>query len=221
MSETAVSAPPNKKSHTRRRKLQAILAGGTVLGVGAVMTLAAWNDSEFAEGIFGSASFNLEGASAVAPADDDYTDHDTEAAAASLDFAAENMVPEETVYAPLMVRLDEATTVGGTIEADGITIASSSSGDNVDNLSYTVYAGPETCDVTGVDGSQVVASGDTLNEGGPVNETAPIDLTAGADDAAGTPVLLCFEVQAATEESFAQGTGAEATWEVVATSDES
>lgn len=219
MPENSVAAPQN---NNRRRKLQAVLAGGAVLGVGAVMTLAAWNDSEFAEGIFGSGSFNLEGAPAVAPADGDYTDHDTEAAAASLDFAAENMVPEETVYAPLTVRLDEATTVGGTIEADGgITIDSSSTGDNVDNLSYTVYTGVETCDASGVTAGEVVASGDTLNAGGPVNETAPIDLTAGSEDAAGTPALLCFEVQAATAESFAQGTGANATWEVIATSNES
>lgn len=31
------------------RKVRAILAGGLVLGVGAAVVLAAWNDSEFAQ----------------------------------------------------------------------------------------------------------------------------------------------------------------------------
>lgn len=44
-----------------RRKVLAVLAGGLVLGVGAAITLAAWNDSEFATGTFTAGSFNLQG----------------------------------------------------------------------------------------------------------------------------------------------------------------
>lgn len=219
MSEDAASTT---QIHTRRRKLQAMLAGGAVLGVGAIMTLAAWNDSEFAEGIFGAGSFNLEGAPAAEPTDADYIDHDTAGGAATLAFEATNMSPAETVYAPFTVRLDEATTVGGTIAADGgISVASSSTGDNVDNLSYTVYADPATCDAEGVAGGNVVASGDTLNADGLVNNTAAVDLTSGVEGEAGTPVLLCFAVESAGEDVFEQGVGANATWEVVATSNDS
>jgi len=46
---------------TTRRKVRAVLAGGLVLGVGAAVTLAAWNDSEFATGTFTAGTFNLEG----------------------------------------------------------------------------------------------------------------------------------------------------------------
>ncbi|NLG54199.1 MAG: hypothetical protein GX542_00865, partial [Rhodococcus sp.] len=37
-----------------RRKRKAILASGIVLGVGAVITLAAWNDSVWGTGAFGT-----------------------------------------------------------------------------------------------------------------------------------------------------------------------
>ena len=45
----------------RSRKVRAILAGGLVLGLGAAVTLAAWNDSEFAKGTFTSGSLNIQG----------------------------------------------------------------------------------------------------------------------------------------------------------------
>ena len=41
--------------------IRAILAGGLVLGVGAAVTLAAWNDSEFVTGTFTAGTFNLRG----------------------------------------------------------------------------------------------------------------------------------------------------------------
>ena len=50
---------------TRRRdsrRVKAVLAGGMVLGIGAAITLAAWNDSEFATGTFSAGHFGIEGA---------------------------------------------------------------------------------------------------------------------------------------------------------------
>lgn len=75
------SAPTEMKT-TRRRKAQAVTAGGIVLGIGAIVTLAAWNDSEFAEGLFGSGDFNLE----VSTDGEDFTDHYPEDGAAQLTF---------------------------------------------------------------------------------------------------------------------------------------
>ena len=65
-----------KTEHTRKRAgiVRAILAGGLVLGVGAAVTLAAWNDSEFATGTFGAGSFNLEGQETIAAG---FSDHET------------------------------------------------------------------------------------------------------------------------------------------------
>lgn len=45
----------------KSRKIRAIAAGGAVLGVGAAITLAAWSDSELADGLFGAGSFDIEG----------------------------------------------------------------------------------------------------------------------------------------------------------------
>lgn len=45
---------------TNSRKIRAFAAGGAVLGLGAVMTLAAWSDSEFATGTFGTQNFGIQ-----------------------------------------------------------------------------------------------------------------------------------------------------------------
>lgn len=201
---------PAASSTDRRRKVQAVLAGGVVLGIGTAVTLAAWNDSEFAFGTFGSASFNLEGSTDGTT----YADNDSEGAAAELEFSAENVIPGETLYAPFWVRLDEATTVDGTIEAeDGIEIVASE-GANVDFLSYSVYADPASCDAEGVADGTPVASGADLSAG--VGSEQTLNLTAG-DGAAGTPIQLCFVVQA-NETELQQGEPASATWQVLATS---
>lgn len=195
---------------TARRRVQAVLAGGLVLGVGAAVTLASWNDSEFADGIFGSAAFNLEGSTDG----ETYTDHASADAAATLDFSADNMTPGQTVHTPFWVRLDPDTTVDGTIEAaDGIGITTSE-GTNTANLSYEVTADPDSCDAAGAATGATVASGADLSTG--VGSTSTIDLAAG-DGSAGAPVQLCFAVTAA-EEEFAQGDTTEVTWEVLATS---
>lgn len=194
----------------RRRKVQAVLAGGLVLGLGAVVTMANWNDSEFAEGLFGSASFNLEGSTDG----ETYSDHDTAAAAAQLTFAADNMTPGQTVYAPFWVRLDADTTIDGTVEAaDGIGVVASS-GENAAHLSYEVLADPDSCNAAGADTGTSVAAGADLSEG--IGSTSSFTLSSG-DGTAGTPVLLCFEVQA-SQEDFVQDDTTEVTWEVRATS---
>lgn len=52
--QTPTSAPLTDEERKRKsRKRKAILASGAVLGVGAVVTLAAWNDTVFGAGTFG------------------------------------------------------------------------------------------------------------------------------------------------------------------------
>ena len=204
---------PSPETTQRRRKVQAIFAGGIVLGIGAVVTLAAWNDSEFAQGVFGAGAFDLEGS--TTGGEDDFEQHSTEEGAAELTFEADNLIPGETVYAPFWVRLDGSTTVDGTIEAeDGIGVVDPE-GDNVENLSYTVYADPDACDDDGATTGDEVASGDDLSEG--VGSSSTIDLSAGSGGDPGTAVQLCFVVEADGED-LEQGGTTRATWEVLASS---
>lgn len=199
---------------TTRRKVLAVLVGGIVLGIGAAVTLAAWNDSEFAKGTFTAGSFDLEGA--TNGANGTYTDHVDAAGAATLSFTtplAGNMSPTDVVYAPFWVRLDSATTNDATL------VASSASGEdttgaNTAQLSYTVYAiAPgATCDAT-ASGGTLVASGANLDA---FTAGSSVALTAGAGTDPGTPVQLCFAVTAAT--GLEQGHETTATWSFTATS---
>jgi len=216
MTETVhTQAPP-----TRNRKVRAVMAGGVVLGIGAAVTLAAWNDSEFAQGIFTTGQFNLEGSIDGAAFDD----NDTEASAAEMTFSAENMVPGETTYAPFWVRLDAATTVDGTIAADtGLSLVSADnegSEDNTEALSYNVYQIPAdaTCEAAAADGATAIAAADTLSTSD-IGPATTIELAAGDEEAPGGAVQLCFEITA-DDDTLAQGTTTTATWEVTATSDD-
>lgn len=198
--------------NTKRRKVLALLAGGLVLGVGTAVTLAAWNDSEFATGNFAAGSFNLEGSTDGAAGT--YSDHDTAGGAAALEFTlplSENMTPEDVVYAPFWVRLDAATTSPATLTAAGIT----GSGDNAANLSYEVYEidAAATCGAAAVAGGTLVASGADLTA---LTAGTDVALTEGAGTDAGAPAQLCFVVTA--EDTLTQGDTATATWQFTAES---
>lgn len=122
MNESQTSSPQPKENS--RKKKKALLAGGVVLGLGAVMTLAAWSDNVFSEGTFQTGEFNLVGSKVPASAViGDYAEYDTETTAAKLttdgtpnvNFRIDslNMTPGETVVAPFSVATDEDTSVAG------------------------------------------------------------------------------------------------------------
>lgn len=198
-----------------QRKVLAVLAGGLVLGVGIGVTLAAWNDSEFATGTFTAGSFNLEGSTTSATGG--YASHnvDTGGAAATLVFqlpaVASSMAPGDVVYAPFWVRLDSTTTNNATLLPTGVTAGT---GGNEANLSYVVTAiAPGATCGAGATGT-VVATGTTLSA-----QTAPtsVPLTKGATaGTAGTAVQLCFAVTGGA--GLTQGTSATTTWKFTATS---
>ncbi|MDR2320511.1 MAG: SipW-dependent-type signal peptide-containing protein, partial [Microbacterium sp.] len=55
-----------RRLRTRRRglalrRIRAVLAGGLVLGVGATVTLASWNDGEYATGTSTAGTFDVVG----------------------------------------------------------------------------------------------------------------------------------------------------------------
>jgi predicted ribosomally synthesized peptide with SipW-like signal peptide len=202
---------PNKAPS---RKLRAILAGGLVLGVGAAITLAAWNDSEFATGTFTAGQFNLEGSTTSGASG--FADHDTAGTAAVVFDVADhgNVSPGDVLYEPFWVRLAANTTSAATLNLAGI---SPGAGGNEANLSYQIYrlaAIGSTCDVDGVAGGTLVGSGADLTS---FTASAPTLLATGSPTTdPGAAQQLCFVVTAAA--ALAQGDGATTTWQFEAVS---
>lgn len=190
---------------TSQRKVRAVLAGGLVLGIGAAVTLAAWNDSEFAQGTFTSGGFNLVGSADGL----NYSDHETAVKAASLDFsvAAGNLAPGDSVDAPFAIRLAAGSTVNAGVLLN-TTVVNPNSG-----LTYSVRStGAFGC---GVQSGAVDLASTALVDGASV---AGFDLAKGSDkDTAGTTVNLCFTVTAGDQTDLELNKETVATWQLNAT----
>jgi len=164
----------------KSKRVRAILAGGLVLGVGAAITLAAWNDSEFATGIFAGGAFSIEGSTDGTA----FTEHATEAAAADLTFEldADNLAPSEPVYAGFAVQLTAASTYAATVD-----ITASSADPIASSLTYSLV---ETT-TFGCDADAFAAGDALVTDAATTTSTAADIFTLGAVT---TPVFLCFEV---------------------------
>ena len=198
VTEAESSAPA---STGRRRKTMAVIAGGLVLGVGAAITLAAWNDSEFATGSFGSGSFDLEGST-----DGAAFSSDPVAPGKTLTFVldADALSPGDVVAVPFAVQLSADSTYQAdlTIEAaSGDPIAADLTYDLVDT--GTFVAG---CDAT-TPGTELITDAATTASG---PTSLPSFTTAAA------PLNLCFVVTAGPD--IDQNLTGSVTWEFVGTS---
>lgn len=123
MSQSSVVSADRSALH--RRRIYAVLAGGLVLGVGAAVTLAAWNDSEFAKSTFTTGSFVFQGSTDGST----FTDHASDAGAATLTFQsnAANLSPGAVVYAPYALKLTGSSPAAITATAPAATGTLSSS----------------------------------------------------------------------------------------------
>jgi predicted ribosomally synthesized peptide with SipW-like signal peptide len=192
-----VTSNNTETKRQRGRKVAAILAGGLVLGVGTMATLASWNDSEYAGATFTSGKFVFQGSLDGT----NYSDHATSGAAAALSFTApvSNLTPNDVVAAPFAVRLGNGTTNSAAVS---LSVASTTS--SVANLTYEVLTTSSFGCTTSTSGTPIVAAGTALTAG-----TASFNLTKPtAGD--GTPVYLCFKVTAGN--SLAQSQTGTATW---------
>lgn len=196
---------------SKSRKVKAILAGGLVLGLGATITLAAWNDSEFVTGLFGAGHFNVQGSTDGTT----FTDHTPIGSAATLSFSTgfDNLSPNQTVASPFVLHLDKDTTTGATVSVS----SAASSGTAAGDLTYSIVevASVAGCTPAATGSSTIVPAGTALNS---VAGAAPFTLaksaTLGTDP--GADVFLCIQVTSGT--ALAQGTSATGTWEFLATS---
>lgn len=201
MTETHAAPTPR-----RARKLKAVLAAGLVLGAGAAVTLAAWNDSEFAQGTFIAGTFNLVGSVDGTT----YTDHATAGSPATLGFTvdAASLSPGAVTAAPFAVELAANTTNPAVV-----TVSSGATTGTVTNLTYELLQTTTFGCTASTTGTDLVAAGTALNT---VPGSTTFPLTQGTGGAAGAPVFLCFKVTGGA--GLAQGQTGTATWQFQAAS---
>ena len=186
---------------------RAILAGGLVLGVGAAITLANWNDSEFVNGTFAAGIFALEGSSTDGTT---FSEHSSAGSAAVLDFqlAPDTLAPGDVVYAPFALRLGANSSSDATTD---LTLAGTTG--DLSGLTYEVIQSATWgCDA-GTTGTEIVAAGSPLAS---APTAAAIALARGAGSTPGDPAYLCFVVTASA--GLVQGSAGTVTWELVAQS---
>jgi predicted ribosomally synthesized peptide with SipW-like signal peptide len=171
------------RATSRRTKIYAVLAGGLVLGVGAAVTLAVWNDSEFATGDFTAGTFVFEGSTDGTA----FAEHPTSGEAASLSFSLgfDNLSPDDVVYAPYALRLTATSAADLSAEAPVVT------GDLDGDLSFAAVA----TTVFGCDDETDFAAG------------SPVP----AQIADGEIINLCLQVTAGT--TLGQGETGTAVWQ--------
>jgi predicted ribosomally synthesized peptide with SipW-like signal peptide len=201
--------PTHERSH--RRRLKAILAGGLVLGVGAAVTLAVWNDSDFATGTFTSGHFTVQSSEDGTT----FADHATSQTAAPLAFTTgfDNISRSMTVAAPFVFRLDEDTTYDATVAV----ASAQGSGTAESALSYGIVrvASVLACTPAAAGSATIVPPGTALDA---VDNATTFELAKSTvlHTDPGAEVVLCIQVTSSA--SLAQGTTADATWGFLATS---
>lgn len=173
-----------------------------MLGVGAAVTLAAWNSSDFATGTFGTGDMVLTGSADGT----NYANHpEDNPADLTFTMATDNLAPGDSVSAPYSLRLSETSTTDATVALNTPDVSNP-----IDGLTYTVTQS----EAFGCDGSQTpwvaeqpLAVADSLGS---------FDLTQGGG-AAGTPQHVCFTVTAGEQADLAPGEQSSVVWEFAAT----
>ena len=207
------------RSPWRRRfslRLRAVLAGGLVFGVGGTVTLASWNDSEYASGSFMASVFSTE--SAVQGGG--YADNST-APGPTVTFSGAGFSPGVSGYFPVLIRT-KANSVAGTVVLDAATLGGADAATLGVAFVYRVVRTTGTCDATAFTGSPIFVVGAAATyraltvgqEAGVTNMLVAATATLPA-----VPTGFCFEVTLpANAANSLQGKSATATWQFVATS---
>jgi predicted ribosomally synthesized peptide with SipW-like signal peptide len=192
----------------RRRKVAAILAGGVVVGVGTMATLAAWTDTEYATGTFTGGYFDLRGSIDQTT----FSDHTTAGSSATLNFTAPvtQMSPGDVVYAPYALNLFKTSTNAG-----NVVVSAPSTTGTVTNITYTLFTTATAgCSAASTPVVTVVPAGTAL---GSVATPTSFSVAKPANSSTdGAATYLCFKVTAGS--GLTQGQSGTATWLFTATS---
>lgn len=191
--------------HFSRRKAAAVLAGGLVLGVGAVNTLAAWTDNEQAQATFATGVFALESRVAAGS----FADHT--ASPAQLQFNAASVSPGSLHYAFIDVKTTGTSTLAGMASFKPGTVSDDAAGlADFLKLRAVVIGSTTTCNAAALDGTTLVA----------VNAVPAALGDRPLSAAGGNTLRYCLEVSmVANAPSTLQGKNAKVTWTVAGTSD--
>ncbi|MFP3462028.1 SipW-dependent-type signal peptide-containing protein [Arthrobacter globiformis] len=210
---TPATTPPTADK-SKRRKAKAILAGGLVLGIGAAVTLAAWNDSEFVFGDFKSGGFNVQGSTNGV----DFAEHSTADDKENLSFSTnyDNLSANETVAAAYALRLDEKSTYAASVGAAEAVAGGDAT--TAGKMSYGIIKVDSIAACTpDATGTTIVAAGTAF---GATPVVTPFVLAkpqeVNGTTAAGASTFVCIKVKA--DADLPQGKAVTATWKFVATS---
>ena len=199
-------------------RVRALLAGGLVLGIGAAVTLAAWNDSEFATANITTSTFNTESSVGGTAYVDNVTSPGT-----SVTLPVGAFSPGTTGYLPVLVRT-KATSIAGTVALGGAVFTGTDAALLSTAFVYRVVRTTATCDATAFTGTPTWVVGTSTASAAPaltVGQNGGVTnvVAAGAPAAPGTATGFCFEVTLpASAASTLQGKTAAATWQFLATS---
>ena len=207
--------------------MRALLAGGLVLGVGSVATLAAWTDTEW---VFGGGAADGSGSGVAASVFEveqnvwdgaagaaSFLDREQQEVAGGLRFsplAATSLSPGDVVFAPMQLRT-AVRSVGASVTVAPAVMAS---GDSAffGALRYSLRTGVARADCGAgaflpgsTTGTPLVTSA-ALTTG---SATGALQLAPATASAAGAPVDLCFAITLPGGSSDSlQGLGATPVW---------
>lgn len=201
--------------HEAWRRVRVLLAAGVVLSFGAVGTLAAWTDNEYATGSFSASAFEVESQTAAADFSSSPNPPGSE-----LVFDATGMSAGQSFFAWMNLRTTATTTIGGTIRLS----STSTTGELTQYLEYRAVRTAEPMTTGSCDAATMTDSGSVYIAGGP-SQWEPLDNDPPApavfpigphlDD-----LGLCFEVRILTTAGdAAQGLSGTGTWGFTAISD--
>jgi predicted ribosomally synthesized peptide with SipW-like signal peptide len=208
-------------SRRRRRlpflRLRALLSGGLVLGLGAVMTLASWNDSEYATTTLSTSVFNTESS---LNGGSTYADN-AAPPGPSVTFSGAVFAPGDVQYWNILTRT-KAKSIPGTLTVPAPALGGANTATLSQYFVYRVVNTTAACNAAAFTTSPVWVVG---------NPTTKRPLTAGQEAGvtislpAATATLpsavtgLCFEMTLLdTAPITVQGQVSTATWHFVATS---
>lgn len=211
-----MSAVPARSGEARQRRrrtllrIRAVLAGGLVLGIGAAVTLASWNDGENATAQFTAGRFGIEGS--LTGNSTDYGKHGSGSPAA-LSFSAPSsgMYPGAVVYAAFAVR----TTAGSSAGTVKLTAPSAPTG-TLTELTYGVRLVATVADCSST-GYAAAVGAIVVNDGTSLATGAAGSQALGANGAGG--LVYCFALALPVGASAGmQGQTLTQTWQFAATS---